>query len=67
MIDLSDEEALKGAMAMGAKFAKYAPHMKGPIQPDESVSSMLKILGNASIEKGDGGSFISHLGNKQWL
>ncbi|CAF9936945.1 MAG: hypothetical protein HETSPECPRED_010508 [Heterodermia speciosa] len=65
--DLSDEEALKGAMAMGAKFAKYAPHMKGPIQPDESVSSMLKILGNASIEKGDGGSFISHLGNKQWL
>ena len=54
-------------MAMGAKFAVYAPHFKGPIQPDESVGSMLKILENASIKKGDGGSFISHLGNKQWL
>lgn len=54
-------------MAMGAKFAAYAPHMKGPIQPDESVDRMLKLLTNASIEKGDGGTFISHLGNKQWL
>lgn len=58
---------MKGMMAMGAKFAAYAPHMKGPIQPDESVDRMLKLLTNASIEKGDGGTFISHLGNKQWL
>ncbi|KAL8790507.1 MAG: hypothetical protein Q9195_006338 [Heterodermia aff. obscurata] len=65
--DPSNEEAFKGMMDMGAKFAGYAPHFKGPIQPDESVASMLKILENASIEKGDGGSFISHLGNKQWL
>ena len=66
-LDPNDEEAFKGAMAMGAKFAAYAPHFKAPLQPDESVSSMLKILTNASIEKGDGGAFISHLGNKQWL
>ena len=67
MIDPSDHEALKGAMALGAKFAQYAPHFKGAIQPEQSVDSMLKLLTNASIEKGDGGSFISHLGNKQWL
>ena len=54
-------------MALGAKFAAYAPHLKGAILPDESVDRMLKLLANASIEKGDGGSFISHLGNKQWL
>ena len=64
---MSDEKSMKAAMAMGAKFAAYAPHFKGAIQPDESVRSLLKILQNASIAKGDGGSFISHLGNKQWL
>ena len=66
-IDLSNEENLKGMMAMGAKFAGYAPHLKGAIQPDESVGLMLNLLNKASIEKGDGGSFISHLGNQQWL
>lgn len=54
-------------MALGAKFAAYAPHFKGPIQPDESVSKMLELITSASLEKNDGGSFISHLGNKQWL
>ena len=54
-------------MAMGAKFAGYAPDFKGALQPPESVEKMLQLLTNASIEKGDGGSFISHLGNKQWL
>jgi NAD(P)-dependent dehydrogenase (short-subunit alcohol dehydrogenase family) len=50
-----------------AKFAKYAPHFTGPITPEESVKAVLKVIDNASIEKGDGGAFISHLGNKQWL
>lgn len=58
---------MKGAMELGAKFAAYAPHFKAPIQPDESVKMLLDLLRNSSIEKGDGGSFISHLGNKQWL
>jgi hypothetical protein len=26
-----------------------------------------KVIDNASIEKGNGGDFLSHLGNKQWL
>lgn len=58
---------MKDVMALGAKFAVYAPHFKAPIQPKESVDSVLELFTNASIEKGDGGSFISHLGNKQWL
>ncbi|KAL8916072.1 MAG: hypothetical protein Q9208_008726 [Pyrenodesmia sp. 3 TL-2023] len=65
--DPSDEEARKGMMALGAKFAAYAPHFTAPIQPDESARQVLKLFKNASLEKGDGGSFISHLGNKQWL
>ncbi|KAL9028868.1 MAG: hypothetical protein Q9196_002822 [Gyalolechia fulgens] len=65
--DPSDEEAMKGMMALGAKFAAYAPHFTAPIQRDESARQVLKLLKNASLEKGDGGSFISHLGNKQWL
>ncbi|KAL8921385.1 MAG: hypothetical protein Q9172_004049 [Xanthocarpia lactea] len=65
--DPSDEEAMKGLMALGAKFAAYAPHFTGPIQPEESVRQVLELFKNASLEKGDGGSFISHLGNKQWL
>ncbi|KAL8911467.1 MAG: hypothetical protein Q9171_003365 [Xanthocarpia ochracea] len=65
--DPSDEESMKGLMALGAKFAAYAPHFTAPLQPDESVRQVLELFKNASLEKGDGGSFISHLGNKQWL
>ncbi|KAL2133152.1 hypothetical protein VTI74DRAFT_2813 [Chaetomium olivicolor] len=48
-------------------FAKYAPHFKGPVTPEESVTALRSVIANASIEKGNGGDFISHYGNKQWL
>jgi len=49
------------------KFMKYAPHFKGPITPEESVGLVMKVIESKSVEKGDGGSFVSHFGNKQWL
>lgn len=52
---------------MLARFAEYAPHFKGPITPEQSVTAVKSVIANASIEKGNGGDFISHLGNKQWL
>ncbi|RYP83992.1 hypothetical protein DL769_001248 [Monosporascus sp. CRB-8-3] len=61
------EQKKKRAMEMTAKFAKMAPHFKGPITPEESVRSVLAVIENASVDRGDGGSFVSHLGNKQWL
>ena len=51
----------------GAQFAKYAPHFKGPISPEESVKLMLSVIDKASVAGGDGGSFVSHLGTKQWI
>lgn len=54
-------------MEMAAKFVNYAPHFRGAISTDESVKAVLSVADNASVEKGDGGTFVSHLGNKQWL
>lgn len=54
-------------MAMAAKFAAYAPDFKGPISPEESVSHIMAVIENASVERGDGGSYVSHFGNKQWI
>ena len=59
------KEAAAGA-AMGAKFAEYAPQFQGPISPEESVRMLLDVIGKATVEK-DGGEFLSHFGNKQWL
>ncbi|KAB5536209.1 hypothetical protein GE09DRAFT_1141760 [Coniochaeta sp. 2T2.1] len=50
-----------------AKFMQYAPDFKGPITPEESVTCMRKVITEASIEKGNGGNFLSHFGTKQWL
>jgi hypothetical protein len=49
------------------KFAAYAPHITGPLTPEQSVMAMKSVIANVSIEKGDGGGFLSHLGTKQWL
>ncbi len=54
-------------MALAAKFVQAYPHFKGPISPEESVKSVLAVVENASVERGDGGSYVSHYGNKQWL
>ena len=64
---IATKEQLKVVQAMGGKFMEYAPHFKGPIAPEESIKAMLAVIEKASVDKGDGGTFISHLGNKQWL
>ncbi|KAL5336822.1 NAD(P)-binding protein [Aspergillus crustosus] len=60
-------EEEEGGKVMGAIFAQHAPHFKRPLTPEESITAVLKVSREASLEKGDGGAFISHLGNKQWL
>jgi len=64
---IATEEQLKSVQAMGAKFAQYAPHFKGPITAEESIKAMLSVIESTSVEKGDGGAFLSHHGDKQWL
>ncbi|KAF2828601.1 NAD(P)-binding protein [Ophiobolus disseminans] len=64
--NLTQEEAQK-LMVQGAKFQAYAPHFQGPITTEQSVKAVLSVAENASLEMDDGGAFISHLGNKQWL
>jgi len=57
----------EGVAELGKKLASIAPHFKGPITAEESITAMLKVIGESSVEKGQGGAFISHFGNKQWL
>lgn len=49
------------------KFFAYAPDMKGHATPEEAVRDVLKVAENASLANGDGGAFLSHFGNKQWI
>ena len=58
---------MEGFQHMVGKFAAYAPHFKGPMTPQESVSTLLKLFEKSSIGNGDGGAFISHLGTRQWI
>lgn len=55
------------AQELGKKFAAYAPHFIRMLTTEESVGSILKVIDQKSVADGDGGSFISHLGNQQWL
>ncbi|GAP91821.1 putative related to protoporphyrinogen oxidase [Rosellinia necatrix] len=52
---------------MLAKFGKYSPTFAGPVTPTESVAAVLSMVENASVAKGDGGRFLSHFGDRQWL
>ncbi|XXG99622.1 hypothetical protein Hte_005963 [Hypoxylon texense] len=57
-------QALGGGLA---KFAEYAPNFKGPDTPEASTQAVRSVWEKASVENGDGGAFLSHFGNKQWL
>jgi NAD(P)-dependent dehydrogenase (short-subunit alcohol dehydrogenase family) len=48
-------------------FQKYAPYWKGPSTPEEAVKAVISVWEKCSIEKGDGGAFLSHHGDKNWL
>jgi hypothetical protein len=58
---------MQGLAGFIGKLATYAPHFKGLISTEESVRHIMSVWEKASIENGDGGSFVSHLGNKQWV
>lgn len=58
---------MKALQDIAGKFAAYAPHFTAPTTPQESVEDMLRLLEKSSIEKGNGGTFVSQFGNKQWL
>ncbi len=58
---------MKGLQDLAGKFAAYAPHFTAPATPQESVNDMLKLFERSSIKNGNGGTFVSHFGNKQWL
>lgn len=63
---MTEEENAK-SLIQAMKFIQYAPHFTGPAQPKDSVMDVMKVIENASLSHGDGGAFISHLGNKTWL
>ncbi|KAI9763824.1 MAG: hypothetical protein M1840_009078 [Geoglossum simile] len=62
-----EEEDVERAADFGRKLAAYAPGFQGPISPAESVEAVLAVIEKASLEAGNGGEFVSHLGGKQWL
>ncbi|KAJ9608849.1 hypothetical protein H2200_006620 [Cladophialophora chaetospira] len=51
----------------GLKFNKYQPTYTRPLNTQESVGFVLKVLNEKSIENGDSGASVSHLGTKRWL
>ncbi|GIZ44679.1 hypothetical protein CKM354_000787000 [Cercospora kikuchii] len=60
------EEQKKVIGGMMAQFAEVAPHWKGPITAEESVTKQLEVIQRATVEE-FGGAFVSHYGNQQWL
>ncbi|KAH8904638.1 NAD(P)-binding protein [Coniochaeta sp. PMI_546] len=60
-------EQLQRLGGLKAKFAEYAPDFKGPLTPEQSVTAVRKVIAEATIEKGNGGDFLSHYGTKKWL
>ena len=67
IVDPNNVEDMIAFQDMASKFAAYAQHATAPITTQESVSLMLNLFERSSIEKGNGGAFVSHFGNKQWL
>ncbi len=52
---------------MGARFKQYTPNWEGPLTPEQSIRAFTSVFEKASVTNGDGGSFVSHFGNKKWL
>jgi NAD(P)-dependent dehydrogenase (short-subunit alcohol dehydrogenase family) len=47
-------------------FRRMVPSWSGPLTPLESAKACVKVIHDFTAEK-DGGSFVSHYGNQQWL
>ncbi|KAF2258793.1 putative short chain dehydrogenase [Lojkania enalia] len=59
-------EQMEGLQGMLKRFSVYAPNFKGPDTPYDSIKAVMKVVNNSTVEK-DGGAFLSHFGNKQWI
>ncbi|KAL1605046.1 hypothetical protein SLS60_004589 [Paraconiothyrium brasiliense] len=64
--NLGPKEGAKLQEIIG-KFQQYSPNFKGGYEPVEAVKKMLSTLDKLSIENGDQGKYLSHLGTKRWL
>ncbi|PFH62258.1 hypothetical protein XA68_14389 [Ophiocordyceps unilateralis] len=60
-------EQMQSLGGLVQKFMQYAPHFSGPAAPEAAVRDVISVWERASVENGDGGSYVSHHGNKQWL
>lgn len=63
---MTEEQKVQVA-GLVSKIMKYNPEWKGPTQPKDAVSDVLKVIEDARLANGLAGAFISHLGNKQWV
>ncbi|KAI4604117.1 hypothetical protein KJ359_000245 [Pestalotiopsis sp. 9143b] len=59
-------EQMPALQTLMGKFKAYAPHFQGPATPAVAMKDVISVWENATVEK-DGGEFLSHHGNKQWL
>lgn len=48
-------------------FREYAPHFRGPSTPEAAVRDVLSVMHRASVQNGNGGTFVSHYGTQQFL
>ncbi len=64
---VANEEDVARLKALFGKLLAYAPNFTGPVPPADAVRDVMKVAYEASLEKGSGGSFVSHLGTKRWL
>ncbi|RDA83519.1 hypothetical protein CP532_4156 [Ophiocordyceps camponoti-leonardi (nom. inval.)] len=60
-------EQMQSLGGLVQKFMQYAPHFTGPATPEAAIKDVISVWERASVENGDGGSYVSHHGNKQWL
>lgn len=56
-----------GSEGLFQKFSVAAPDFKGPMSPLDSVEQIMNMLDSKSVANGDGGAFISHHGDKNWM
>lgn len=59
------EEEKKFMQLLAPYFLNAAPDFKGPMQPEQSVEMMRKVIDSVTVA--ETGAFISHKGNKEWL
>ncbi|KAL7787154.1 hypothetical protein V8C37DRAFT_405014 [Trichoderma ceciliae] len=60
-------EQMEKVGGMFRKFVTSNPQFEGPATPEAAIKDVISVWEKASIEGGNGGTYVSHHGNKQWL